>query len=147
MRPCCNACGGLSLLAPCSAPLFKHPLPNPSPCRKEQVPFSTCSIIMTWSVVVRSKREQRLTNALLNAEESSAKGQGKGKSKGKGRTGPAGAEPSRKPEWTCRSCQTPNFMNRDECRRCGEARPAKGKGRDPLPLPSLRKSAKPRSRP
>ena len=84
---------------------------------------------MTWSVVVRSKREQRLMNALLNAEEPSSKGQGKGKSKGKGRTGPAGAESSRKPEWTCRSCQTPNFMNRDECRRCGEVRPGKGKGK------------------
>ena len=84
---------------------------------------------MTWSVVVRSKREQRLMNALLNAEEPSSKGQGKGKSKGKGRTGPAAAESSRKPEWTCRSCQTPNFMNREECRRCGDARMAKGKGK------------------
>ena len=68
-------------------------------------------------------------NALLNAEETSSKGQGKGKSKGKGRTGPAAAESSRKPEWTCRSCQTPNFMNREECRRCGDARMAKGKGK------------------
>ena len=84
---------------------------------------------MTWSVVVRSKREQRLMNALLNAEEPPSKGQGKGKSKGKGRTGPAVAESSRKPEWTCRSCQTPNFMNRDECRRCGKAQPPKGKGK------------------
>ena len=84
---------------------------------------------MTWSVVVRSKREQRLMNALLNAEDTASKDQSKGKSKGKGRTGPVIAEASRKPEWTCRSCQTPNFMTRDECRRCGNARAAKGKGK------------------
>ena len=70
---------------------------------------------MTWSVVVKSKREQQLMQALLQEKQRNNSPTS------------SSAEKERAPEWTCK-CGTPNWLTRGSCRRCGDDRP-KGKGK------------------